>query len=78
MVRLRLFGPARDLAGTTEVEVEANDVAEVIAWTHAQFSVDFARLLERSRIWVNGETSEPSRTLEPGDEVAIVPPVSGG
>ena len=40
----------------------------------------FAEVLAGSRVWVNGE--EPAagdRTLVgPGDEVAVLPPVSGG
>ena len=40
----------------------------------------FTRILPRCRLWVNGE--EPASGLDtplrPGDEVAVLPPVSGG
>jgi len=78
MARLRLFGPAREIAGEGDVEVPAANVAEVIAWATTRYGRDFEKLLERSRVWVNGETSPMTRSLESSDEVAIIPPVSGG
>lgn len=40
----------------------------------------FAAVLETSRVWLNGdEPAEGDETpLQPGDEVAVLPPVSGG
>jgi molybdopterin converting factor small subunit len=31
-----------------------------------------------SKVWVNGEPSEPEAPVGPSDEVAVLPPVSGG
>lgn len=75
---LRLFGPAREVAGIANVEVASNSVGELVTWATDQFGVEFARIMGRSRVWVNGEASESSRQLTDGDEVAILPPVSGG
>jgi molybdopterin converting factor small subunit len=40
----------------------------------------FAAVLATARVWVNGEdpVQGDATVLTPGDEVAILPPVSGG
>ncbi len=45
-----------------------------------RYGAEFAAVLERSRVWVNGdETPDGAATeLHDGDEVAVLPPVSGG
>ena len=45
-----------------------------------RYGTEFAAVLERSRVWVNGdETPEGAATeLHDGDEIAVLPPVSGG
>jgi tRNA U34 2-thiouridine synthase MnmA/TrmU len=40
--------------------------------------VKFTDLLTTCRIWVNGEPAEGSTRVGPTDEVAVLPPVSGG
>jgi molybdopterin synthase sulfur carrier subunit len=46
----------------------------------AELGPAFAEVLAGSRVWVNGE--EPpagdATPVGPGDEVAVLPPVSGG
>jgi molybdopterin converting factor small subunit len=78
LVTLRFFGPAREVVGVANVEVTSNSVGELVTWATDRFGSEFARIMGRSRVWVNGEPSEPSRLLVDGDEVAILPPVSGG
>jgi MoaD family protein len=79
-VRLRLFAAARDAAGRAEVELDATTVGELLDAARADFGPEFAAVLTRARVWVNGD--EPSAgdgsVLVDGDEVAVVPPVSGG
>lgn len=45
-----------------------------------RYGTEFAAVLARSRVWINGdEAPEGSATeLHEGDEVAVLPPVSGG
>ena len=38
----------------------------------------FADVLSISRVWVNGESAEPGSPVSDDDEVAVLPPVSGG
>jgi len=79
-VRVRLFAIQRELAGTREIALELPSGATVDdAWAAVvarhpvlapgRGSVRFAR---------NGEYAEPSTPLEDADEVAFIPPVSGG
>ena len=78
MATLRFFGPLRDVTKTSSLDVKAGTVDEAIAIAVDRFGDDFAIIMARSRVWVNGDPSEPSRLLVAGDEVAILPPVSGG
>ena len=38
----------------------------------------FAAVVARSRVWVNGEDVEADHHLLESDEVAVIPPISGG
>ena len=79
-VRLRLFARAREAAGTGAAEWEAATLGALLADARARFGAEFAAVLASSRVWVNGE--EPvdgdATVLADGDEVAVLPPVSGG
>lgn len=71
-VRVRLFAGLRERAGWSEREVEAATVAEV--WRTLELGDEPAGLLYA----VNKEYATPDRQLADGDEVALIPPVSGG
>lgn len=79
-IRVRLFAIQRELAGTREVPLDLPDGATVAAaWdglvgmypalAPGRASVRFAR---------NGAYADETTTLADGDEVAMIPPVSGG
>jgi molybdopterin converting factor small subunit len=53
-------------------------VAEVLDAACARYGATFAALLPRCRVWVNGEPAQPADPVQPADEVAVLPPVSGG
>lgn len=78
MARLRLFGPARLAAGTAELTVEGADVAAVLAAARSRLPADFAPVLAASRVWRNGQPAAPEDPVGPDDELAVLPPVSGG
>ncbi len=80
VVRVRLFAVQREQVGRREVELELAEGATVeSAWqalaqrypvvTSGRAYVRFAR---------NGEYVEADAPLAPGDELAVIPPVSGG
>ena len=82
-VGLRLFATAREAAGRGAdeyAEAEVPTVAALLDAAVARYGPDFAAVLRTARIWVNGDEPESgSETqLRAGDEVAVLPPVSGG
>ncbi|MGH9054733.1 MAG: MoaD/ThiS family protein, partial [Acidimicrobiales bacterium] len=72
------FAAARLAAGTPREEVHGSTVAGVLADSRARHGESFAAVLDGSRVWVNGRPATPSTPLSAGDEVAVLPPVSGG
>jgi len=77
-VTLRLFAAARQAAGTGRATVTGVTVGDVLADASARWGEPFAQVLAGSRVWVNGEPAGNDHRLCPGDEVAVLPPVSGG
>jgi len=78
MAHLRLFASARDAAGTASERVDGSTVGEVLENASIRFGDGFARVLATSRVWVNGESADRTTVVVDDDEVAVLPPVSGG
>ncbi|MHB8295271.1 MAG: MoaD/ThiS family protein [Acidimicrobiales bacterium] len=78
MAVLRLFAGARLAAGTSTVAIDASSVDELLDLAVARFGEEFAKVLADSGVWVNGEPAAAARALSASDEVAVLPPVSGG
>jgi molybdopterin synthase catalytic subunit len=79
-VRVRLFAVQRELAGTREVALELAEGATIEdAWSAlvARFP-NFAPGRPAMRFARNGEYTGAETRLAEGDEVACIPPVSGG
>jgi len=53
-------------------------VAEVLANAVDRYGETFAAVLASARVWRNGEPAEPDEPVSPSDEIAVLPPVSGG
>ena len=74
-VRVRLFAILRERAGTNELELELPDGALVRdALERMRSLTDGVRVV----LAVNHEYAEEDVVLHGGDEVALIPPVSGG
>ena len=78
MPTLRLFASAREAAGTARAEIEATTVAEMLDEARRRFGDHFGRVLDTSRVWVNGQPAEMDTVISGHDVVAVLPPVSGG
>lgn len=78
MAVLRLFAGARDAAGTGHDQIPGATVAEVIDAARARYGAPFTTVIEHCQIWRNGEPCSPSDPVADTDEVAVLPPVSGG
>jgi len=75
-----LFAKLRDAAGADAVAVElpAGGTVADLRRRLGEAHPAVAGLLERSAIAVNHDFADDARPLAPGDEVAVIPPVSGG
>jgi molybdopterin converting factor small subunit len=78
VVTLRCFAAAREAAGTARAEVQGGTVGEVLAAAEARFGPQFSAVVAHSRVWLNGQPAMPDDVVIAGDEVAVLPPVSGG
>jgi molybdopterin converting factor small subunit len=75
---LRLFASAREAAGTGRDEVPGATVGAVLDAAVARYGEGFAAVLASCRVWRNGEEAARDDAVVPEDEIAVLPPVSGG
>ena len=79
-VRVRCFAAAREIVGTGDLVVELPE-GSTLSQLLEQIQRQFPRLegLAGSLLFsVNREYAPFDKTLAAGDEVALIPPVSGG
>ena len=80
IVRVKLFASYKEKAGMSDLEISLTDDATVsdaareLLRLHPAISGDSSRLM----IAVNEEYQEHDYPLNENDEVAFIPPVSGG
>ena len=77
-VTLLFFAAARQAAGVAKETAEASTLDEVLEGARRRHGDAFAAILDGCRVWVNGEPADGKAPLSDGDEVAVLPPVSGG
>lgn len=78
-IRMRYFAQAADAAGCRDEEIELaghgqDELREALVRRHP----GLAPLLDVCRLAVNGAYVPYDHALADGDEVALIPPVSGG
>ena len=80
MIKVLLFGAAADRAGTREIELPVDEgvtLAEIwplLARRHPALTP----MHDTLAFAINGEYARGDASVSPGDEVAVLPPVSGG
>jgi sulfur-carrier protein len=75
---LRLFASAREAAGTGRIDLDGATVGDVLRAATERFGDQFEAVLGTSKVWVNGEPAGLDDSVSADDEVAVLPPVSGG
>lgn len=77
---IHLFSRARELAGTGSIDATLPDGATVadLRALLAERIPAMRELLATSRIAVNHDFAPDTTSLHNSDEVAVIPPVSGG
>lgn len=78
MARVRLFAAAREAAGTGIDTIDGTTVGEVLSEARRRYGPEFVVVLGRCRVWRNGLPAVDSDPVGAHDEVAVLPPVSGG
>jgi MoaD family protein len=77
-MRVRLFAALRELVGSSELDLDGPDVGDVLDQLSRKFGPEFDRIMASGSVVVDGERAGRERRLDPQDEVALLPPVSGG
>jgi molybdopterin converting factor subunit 1 len=78
-VKVLLFGAAADRAGTRETQVPTGEVTLDELWPLlAERHPGLSPMRDTLAFAVNGEYARGETRVSPGDEVAVLPPVSGG
>lgn len=78
MIRVRLFAALRELADDGAVDAAGRTVGEIADALGERFGDRFASIVAVSSFVVNGERASRETPIADGDDVAILPPVSGG
>jgi molybdopterin converting factor small subunit len=79
-VTVLLFAGAREAAGTGRARARADGrtVTELLDELVSAYGTELEAVLATCAIWVNGSPATGSTRLVHRDEVAVLPPVSGG
>jgi molybdopterin converting factor small subunit len=79
VVKVRLFAALRELAGSNEVEADGASVGELVDVLSRRYGERFEKIARAGSVVVDGERAGPETVLTGGSqEVALLPPVSGG
>ncbi|MCU0392109.1 MAG: molybdopterin converting factor subunit 1 [Thermoflexibacter sp.] len=78
-VSLMLFGITKEIVGNSELKIDLEGNANV-AQLLDKLYVDYPKLksLKSLLVAVNSEYAEKEHILADSDEIALIPPVSGG
>ncbi len=75
---VRLFAALREIAGDAHVEATGKTVGDVVADLSGRYGDRFAQIAAVGSLVVNGDRASRETPIAEGDEVALLPPVSGG
>ena len=77
--KINLFGITRDIVGNNITEIDMGELSDVQA-IMSKLKADFPKLqaIKSLMVAVNSEYAEGDLLLTEKDEIALIPPVSGG
>ena len=82
MAHLRLFASLREAAGVDGDDIDAETLGALLQEAKARYGAEFSRLLVHASVALNGVPANQlvakQTRLVDTDEVALLPPVSGG
>ena len=77
-MKVRLFAALREIAGDSHVEATGHTVGELVDDLSTRYGERFSQIAEVGSFVVNGERAGRDTPIAHGDELALLPPVSGG
>ncbi len=79
-VLVKFFASARDIVGKKdlEMEIENNSKVEDVMETIFKEYPELEEMEDQLLISVNKDRTEKNELLKDGDEIAVMPPVTGG
>ena len=79
-VTVLFFAAAREAVGTARAVLPAagKTVAQLLLGLGSTYGDQLKTVLPSCSVWVNGAPAPTGSVLRGGDEVALMPPVSGG
>jgi len=77
-LRILYFASLRDAAGRDGEQLDVADGNARAIYADLRLRHGFSMPAERLRVAVNGEFASWDRALQDGDEIAFLPPMSGG
>lgn len=78
MPTVLFFAQAREAAGTGTVHIDGSTLQAVLEAAVEKYGEAFGQVLAMSKVWVNGDEVSRDHPVSDKDEVAVLPPVSGG
>ena len=78
-IQILLFGIARDIVGKSQLELDTNQPLDVTSFKQL-LKDKYPKMSHLSyfKVAINQEFADDQQILNEGDEVALIPPVSGG
>lgn len=78
MISVKLFGIAKDIVGssTLNIEQELSTVDDLLSYLKSKYPA--FKELTSLLVAINDEYADTVTEINSGDEVALIPPVSGG
>ena len=78
-MKVLAFGIVKEILGDASIAVPLdNDITVEALKANLEQQYPTLKQLSSFMIAVNGEYAKPGTIIKPGDEVAVIPPVSGG
>jgi MoaD family protein len=79
MAKAMVFASLRQVVGAREIEFPAGTIGELLRQAAETYGEAFAKQVPHCTILVNGSgVTEPDTPITDADQIAILPPVSGG
>lgn len=79
-MRVKCFGIAKDITNTDVIRISGMEIPETVEGLKSWISLNYPEFknIKSCMIAVNHEYAEDQQILLSEDEIAIIPPVSGG